>query len=226
MDHELSVRAVVLLKPGTLPKTSSGKIQRRECRARFLREQLDPLHVWRGDDTALRQETAAAPIGPQAAAPHRGAIEDWLMDNLAAHFAIARSEIRADDNFARYGLDSMAAVMLSEQLQTRLGRDVSPSVVYDTPRSRRWLITAPDTAGGRPLATERSRSLEEPIAIVGLSCRLPGARDAAAFWELPRLAATGSPSRLRLGTVISTCIFRREATADRTSAGAAARSDR
>ena len=39
-SHELRVHTVVLLKPGTLPKTSSGKIQRHACRADFLTRSL------------------------------------------------------------------------------------------------------------------------------------------------------------------------------------------
>ena len=35
-EHGLQVAAVVLIKPGAIPKTSSGKIQRALCRARFL----------------------------------------------------------------------------------------------------------------------------------------------------------------------------------------------
>ncbi|HEY5198789.1 MAG TPA: fatty acyl-AMP ligase [Solirubrobacteraceae bacterium] len=35
-DHEADVRAIVLLPPGSIPKTTSGKIQRRLCRTRFL----------------------------------------------------------------------------------------------------------------------------------------------------------------------------------------------
>ena len=41
--HELGVYAVLLLKPGTIPKTSSGKIQRHACRANFLTGSLDVI---------------------------------------------------------------------------------------------------------------------------------------------------------------------------------------
>ena len=34
--HELGLYTVLLVKPGTIPKTTSGKIQRRACRANFL----------------------------------------------------------------------------------------------------------------------------------------------------------------------------------------------
>jgi len=39
-EHELRVHAVVLIKPGTLPKTSSGKVQRHACRVAFQEETL------------------------------------------------------------------------------------------------------------------------------------------------------------------------------------------
>ncbi len=35
-DHDAEVRAIVLLPPGSIPKTTSGKIQRKLCRMRFL----------------------------------------------------------------------------------------------------------------------------------------------------------------------------------------------
>ena len=44
-QHELEVFAVVLLKPYGLPKTSSGKVQRQECKKRFLDSTLDCLAV-------------------------------------------------------------------------------------------------------------------------------------------------------------------------------------
>jgi len=44
--HELQVYAVVLAKPGNVLKTSSGKIQRRACKASFLAGELGVLADW------------------------------------------------------------------------------------------------------------------------------------------------------------------------------------
>lgn len=44
--HELQVYAVVLAKPGNILKTSSGKIQRRACKASFLSAELGVLSDW------------------------------------------------------------------------------------------------------------------------------------------------------------------------------------
>ncbi|GAB1545491.1 fatty acyl-AMP ligase [Scytonema sp. NUACC21] len=40
-QYDLPIYAVVLVKPGSVPKTSSGKLQRRECQAKFLNGNLD-----------------------------------------------------------------------------------------------------------------------------------------------------------------------------------------
>lgn len=45
-NHELQVYAVLLLKTGSIPKTSSGKIQRQACRVGFLSRSLDVLGEW------------------------------------------------------------------------------------------------------------------------------------------------------------------------------------
>ena len=44
-QHDLQVHNILLLKPGSIPKTSSGKIQRHVCRANFLDGNLDELKI-------------------------------------------------------------------------------------------------------------------------------------------------------------------------------------
>ena len=44
-NHDLQVHTTVLLKPGSLPKTSSGKIQRHACRTDFINNAVEGLPV-------------------------------------------------------------------------------------------------------------------------------------------------------------------------------------
>jgi acyl-CoA synthetase (AMP-forming)/AMP-acid ligase II len=46
-NHDLQVDAIVLLKPLSLPKTSSGKVQRHLCKRYFLEDTLEKLGEWR-----------------------------------------------------------------------------------------------------------------------------------------------------------------------------------
>ncbi|MEB3355829.1 MAG: fatty acyl-AMP ligase [Synechococcales bacterium] len=46
-EHFVDVYAIALLKPGALPKTPSGKVQRRLCRDKFLDGSLEVIDQWR-----------------------------------------------------------------------------------------------------------------------------------------------------------------------------------
>lgn len=45
-EHGLQVQAIALIKPSSLPKTSSGKIRRRACRDQFLNGELALIEQW------------------------------------------------------------------------------------------------------------------------------------------------------------------------------------
>jgi acyl-CoA synthetase (AMP-forming)/AMP-acid ligase II len=50
-EHLAEVYAIALLKPASIPKTSSGKIQRRVCQRMFLEEEFEPIFLWRSSLT-------------------------------------------------------------------------------------------------------------------------------------------------------------------------------
>ena len=41
----LPPRDIVLVRPGSLPKTSSGKLQRAKCRELYMAEELEPAEA-------------------------------------------------------------------------------------------------------------------------------------------------------------------------------------
>jgi len=45
-NHGLALNAIALLKPGTIPKTSSGKIQRHASRRNFINQSLKNIAIW------------------------------------------------------------------------------------------------------------------------------------------------------------------------------------
>jgi 8-amino-7-oxononanoate synthase/acyl carrier protein len=64
VEHEMSVEAIALIKAGSIPKTSSGKIQRHACRHGFLQGTLDIVDQWRGwSGGKKRDKPALAPAG-------------------------------------------------------------------------------------------------------------------------------------------------------------------
>jgi 8-amino-7-oxononanoate synthase len=60
-EHDLNVDAIVLIRAGTVPKTSSGKIQRHACRDSYIEGTLDVVGQWYlGDAEEPLSEASAA----------------------------------------------------------------------------------------------------------------------------------------------------------------------
>jgi acyl-CoA synthetase (AMP-forming)/AMP-acid ligase II len=52
-EYDIRSYAVALIRGGSISKTSSGKIQRRACRASFLDGSLNPLFVWKEGESRV-----------------------------------------------------------------------------------------------------------------------------------------------------------------------------
>ena len=58
-NYELQVYAIVLLKTGSIPKTSSGKIQRHACKAGYLAGSLNSVGEYESKVTSHKSEGAS-----------------------------------------------------------------------------------------------------------------------------------------------------------------------
>ena len=133
-EHELQTSAIVLLKPGQILKTSSGKIRRSACRAAFLDSTLDPLAIWKAPVGSAAAASGAA--GPSAGKLSLEQIEDVIVAKLANAISAKADEIDPAEPFARYGLDSAGAATLSGELEPLVGCDLPLTLFYDYPSPR------------------------------------------------------------------------------------------
>lgn len=158
-QHELQVYAVLLLKTGSIPKTSSGKIQRHACRAGFLDKSIDAVGDWLDNPHSLvdfQQLQAEAeslwhqlltsrqqqPLSDKnesdeesslKLAPTEEAIQAWIVSHLAVYLKMQPDEIEIGETFARYGLDSSVAVSLTSELADWLGSELEPTLFWEYP---------------------------------------------------------------------------------------------
>src|SRR6266508_2337670 len=117
-EHEIQPFAIVLAPPAGIPKTSSGKIQRRLCREKFIAGDFDENAKWRAQTTDVGA-TRTPP--PQPTSKDREGITDWLRGQISVKLKIDAAEIELDQPVSRYGLDSLAAMELTHLIETGTG---------------------------------------------------------------------------------------------------------
>jgi acyl transferase domain-containing protein/acyl-CoA synthetase (AMP-forming)/AMP-acid ligase II/pimeloyl-ACP methyl ester carboxylesterase/acyl carrier protein len=160
-NHELQVSSIVLLKTGSIPKTSSGKIARHACRQDFLDGNLDLVAQWNLDGSGVRFQVSGARFQvsgfnnqpstiinqpssinhhqstiinqPSSINHHQLTIQNWLKENIANRLGLTPSEIDIEQPFVNYGLDSVQAVRLTAELEDWLDCKLAPTLAYDYP---------------------------------------------------------------------------------------------
>jgi acyl carrier protein len=94
-------------------------------------------------------------IVPSVGPPTEEEIKTWLITNIASVVNMEPSRIDVRQTFDNYGLDSLQAVSLSGDLETWLGREISPTVVWDYPTVEQLArhLSENHVNGNRPTAS-------------------------------------------------------------------------
>lgn len=122
--HEVGVGTIVLIPPGTVPKTSSGKIQRRAARRDLLQGAFTPVHQW--------APPAEGPAGEveEAGEGEAGRMHDLLKAWFREQGEVEAAHIDIDRPMAAYGVDSVVAAEFTVFVESLVGEPVPPDFVW------------------------------------------------------------------------------------------------
>ncbi|HSK79411.1 MAG TPA: amino acid adenylation domain-containing protein, partial [Thermoanaerobaculia bacterium] len=190
--HEVLAWEVVLVPVGGVPRTTSGKVQRRACRDLYAGGELRVLESSRLAPAAADEDLVAAALP--------GSL-DWLRRTFAAVARIEPAGVDPNRPLSALGLDSLAAVELKYRVEEATGvflplpdllegmtlRDVERQIAEGAPAEPVWACSdeAMGETGEHPLSWNQ-RSLwflyrlapESPAYNIAGAARLHGA-DAA-----------------------------------------------
>lgn len=154
--------------------------------------------VAKGSD-AIQSGAAAGATPP----PLKQRVVLTLVELLSQILQISKEDIFEDEDISSYGLDSAALVTLSETLSNTYGIQITPATFFELEThtvaalatylsrgfrpeiDRYYENPSPDRPESEPVpeSVRRGRHPEpEPIAVIGMSGRFPGAPDLDALW--------------------------------------------
>lgn len=131
---ELQLYSLVLIRPGRIPKTSSGKIQRNAARRQFLNQELPVLAAWtasthEADVNDSTDDAANSPVDMQDEAQ----IQAWLNARIRRYLQALPDEIDPDQPLSTYGLDSTISIQLIEEISQLTRQQVEPTLLWEYP---------------------------------------------------------------------------------------------
>ncbi|GAK56428.1 amino acid adenylation domain protein [Candidatus Vecturithrix granuli] len=129
-NHDLQVEHIVLIKFGTIPRTSSGKIQRHACKAAFLEKSLEVIAAWH---LAEGRDARPEVLTKESHAMLSGAWETFLAFLWADALHIDAAEFHSHSHFFQLGGDSLNAITLTGTLADKLGRELDTDLLYQYP---------------------------------------------------------------------------------------------
>ena len=180
-QHGLDVYAIALLRPASVLKTSSGKIQHRACKQAFLDEDLAVIAQWKSDsghpqinvEPSLCNRTVVADI------------KEWITQSVAQMLGTGRAAMKSDVPLGDLGLDSLKLVRLSGVIADKLGISLSPTVIFDYPTIDALARHLANVGQHQPLSIQGGTDAGPyQVAVVGMACRFPGAENISSFWQL------------------------------------------
>ncbi|RLU03970.1 MAG: AMP-dependent synthetase [Ketobacter sp.] len=120
--HGITPHALVLVSGSTIPKTSSGKIQRAAAKQHYQEGNVVPVYVWQANKPSTKPATTEKELDNEFVDDwyselHRE-VQHWVADKLD----IENHHIDLDVTFSDLGVNSIETVELVDRLQDRIGR--------------------------------------------------------------------------------------------------------
>lgn len=186
LEHGVTVHTVALVRAGTLPRTSSGKIQRQSCRDAFLAGELSLIASTGADadDTAAPQEHAGGESRPGHLMP-RDTNEQAVWDIWAE--VLGTRAFGVHESFFDLGGHSLRMTQVLSRVQAHFGVELPLAGLFEYAS-----VAAMTVEVARHLRDARAPGIGDGIARVARGAALPASLSQRRMWVIQQFEPTST----------------------------------
>jgi 8-amino-7-oxononanoate synthase len=173
LEHEVQVDAIALIRARTVPKTSSGKIQRHACARDFLDGSMSVIAQWSSWDLAV-EPTPKKGAAEATAAVHvqfDGEVDPKVAEVVLGQVqAIGKERARnleLDTNIVELGLDSLERMEIIAALEESFGGRFPEEVLMRMETCREVVLAVQKYLGTKPVSSPEELARKRPPVITG-----------------------------------------------------------
>lgn len=161
-EHQIAVHTIALIKPRSLPKTTSGKIQRRLSQELLYKRDLPIVKLW-----VVGQITRNQPANTRSDKiqyVHINELKAWLINKIAVRTQMTPESIDCDKAFTEFGIDSLELVGIVDELEQFLNKKIDLSVFWDFPTINliaEYFVSPPDSIVNHKINHQLSHRIGE-----------------------------------------------------------------
>ncbi len=170
-EHGVNIHQVSYVAAGMIPKTTSGKLQRKKCQLLLEQNQL----------TFLTPDNKTDIVSSN---PHTGQITQFI-DLVATVLKVDADKVDMQAPLSRYAFDSINIIHLTTLLNETYQLSVSPASLYEyatlSDFYNHWLNKETKAVTKEPVKEPTNQTHD--IAIIGMSGLFPQSPNQDAFWD-------------------------------------------
>lgn len=206
--YQIDVYGIILLSANVLPRTTSGKLQRKLCQQQYLNQQLPIIFShykstqYTFPDAGSEKNIAIDNKREQNEINSVSSLKADLIQKIALLLRIPQNEVDLEYNLIEYGFDSINITQLVTELNEAYQLSLTPMILYEHKTLADFfdfIINKYKESTGQndtnfnkidinkletQVEDEATFRQDQDIAIIGINGRFPGADDLQQFWEL------------------------------------------
>lgn len=171
-QHRLDIYALIFVAENSLPRTASGKLQRKLCKQQYLNHELSIMYQHAKDNSFQKKNTS-----------EQHERYEQFIKIVANVLKINVDKINANDSLTQYGFDSISITELTEKINTHFQLHLSPPVFYESPTLSEFF--AHHISSHKTHSSKKQSPLikTNEIAIIGMAGLFPNAANVQEFWQ-------------------------------------------